>query len=176
MPFAVELYFDEESDAAVRKLWRALSDAGVPSLDGTPYRPHVSLSVCDEVSVPEFDGLLKDWVPSLPRVTLELSHLGRFPETQVVFLGVAPTKELVEAQEACHLLLNRISHSVWDHYKPGQWVPHCTLGMPIPDESVSVALEVSRAFELPIPATTVEVGLVEVPSGDILGSYSLKME
>ena len=133
----------------------------------------MSLTVCDDVSVPEFDVLIKNWVPSLSRITLELNHLGRFPATQVMFLGVAPTKVLVETHEACHLLLARISRSIWDYYRPGQWVPHCTLGMPIPDESVSHALEISRSFQLPIPATTVEVGLVEVPSGEILGLYPL---
>src|SRR5437870_13353459 len=56
MGFAVEMYFDEKSEKALRDLRKVLSEAGVRAvLDEMGARPHISLAVLSQI---EPDGLL----------------------------------------------------------------------------------------------------------------------
>jgi 2'-5' RNA ligase len=171
MALAVEMFFDRAADAAVRELWRALAESALPSLHGTPVRPHVSLTVCDEAEVDGVREALSIQTANAPRLQLSLNHLGRFPSTQVAYLGVAPTMALLKAHDAFDQMLSGLAESVWDHYRPGAWVPHCTLAMPVPDADMARLLKVCRAIDLPIRADVHAIGLVHVPSGDDLGTY-----
>jgi hypothetical protein len=47
------MYFDEDADADVRRLWQRLADAGLPSLavrTHRRHRPHVSLIVAESLA------------------------------------------------------------------------------------------------------------------------------
>jgi hypothetical protein len=47
------MYFDDQADAAVRRLWQRLADAGLPSLatrTHRQHRPHVSLAVAESLA------------------------------------------------------------------------------------------------------------------------------
>ncbi|MHB1431893.1 MAG: hypothetical protein ACYCVZ_07245 [Streptosporangiaceae bacterium] len=53
MAHALEMYFDDQADAAVRELWRLLADAGLPSLATRTHRrhrPHVSLAIAESLA------------------------------------------------------------------------------------------------------------------------------
>lgn len=50
---AIEMYFDDQADAAVRRLWLLLAGAGLPSLATRTHRrhrPHVSLAVAESLA------------------------------------------------------------------------------------------------------------------------------
>ena len=50
MPLAIELFFDAQSEAAIRSLWTALAREGVcDAMLTSQARPHVSLSVLDDL-------------------------------------------------------------------------------------------------------------------------------
>ena len=52
MAHSVELLFDQSTDAAIRRQWAALADAGLPSQANHPSptnRPHVTLTVAQRI-------------------------------------------------------------------------------------------------------------------------------
>ncbi len=60
MVHSVELLFDDETDAAMRRIWDDLTDAGVRSLAGSTSpsnRPHVTLTVADHMDDAVDDAL-----------------------------------------------------------------------------------------------------------------------
>lgn len=167
MPYAVELTFDNEADELVRAIWRRVAEAGIPSLYKTPYDPHVSLTVCDQAEPGSLEGVLVEQVDSISRLTLLLGHVGYFAsEEAVAFLGVAPSESLLRAHRAMDAAISKISNSIWAYYRPGVWVPHCTIGIGVAgsdlDKVVSLCAEV-----MPIHASVKAVAVVEVPSGEI---------
>lgn len=110
-------------------------------------------------------ALLGEWAPRQQDVALRLSHIGRFPESGVAFLGVTPTRSLIDVHTDLHVRVATLaSGTVWSLYQPGVWVPHCTLAMRVPDAAVSHLLSLAHAVNLPIEAAVVEVGLVEIES------------
>jgi len=126
---AVEMYFDDQADAAVRKLWQLLADGGLPSLATRTHRrhrPHVSLVVAESLAGADLAPLRSVLMTRHP--TLHLYVLGTFPGREGgLFLGVPATAQLLEFHAGAHAALAGQPVGHWPHYLPGNWVPHCTL-------------------------------------------------
>ena len=167
---AVELQLDDAAARKVLGLLAVLEAAGVaPVTASSPHaHPHVSVAVTAD-GRPEAvrDALVGVATAGLP--PLRLSSVGAFvtPEA-VVFLGVTPTPALLELNRRVHARLDAARLAVWPLYRPGTWVPHCTLAMRPAD--LTAALSALRAAVLPIEASPVALRLVEVPTGKAVGS------
>ena len=172
MPFAAELYFDEDGEAAVRGLWDALEAAGVGSLATAGHGrhiPHLSLTVCDEMDVDAAAAGLQAVASGYPSLIVDLSHVGVFAgEANVVFAGVTLTDELLGLHALCRKALSPVSSSTWDHYLPNRWVPHCTLAMPVPRDKVGAAVAAVIGAGMPVAARARGIGIADVTSGDIV--------
>ena len=60
MPFAVEMYMDSVTEAAVWKLCESVSDAGISSfMLKSGARPHISLALFKEIDLADFKSELR---------------------------------------------------------------------------------------------------------------------
>jgi 2'-5' RNA ligase len=167
---AVELQLDDAASRKVLGLLAVLEAAGVaPITASSPHvHPHVSVAVAADAAPDAVrDALLGVATAGLP--PLQLSSVGAFvsPET-VVFLGVTPTAAMLELNRRVHARLDVARVAAWPLYRPGIWVPHCTLAMRPAD--VTAALSALRAAVLPIEASPVALRVVEVPTGRVTGT------
>lgn len=163
---AIELELDGVAQGAVRALFDALELAGVESLTArAPYvHPHVSLAVASDTHPEQVAEVLGGTVVDpLPRLTL--SSVGVFVGESVLFLGVTPTRELLALNVAVHARLDHAGISIRPIYRPGSYVPHCTLAMHVRD--LDVAIRAVRDASLPIEATAIAMRVVEVPTGKV---------
>lgn len=125
---SLELILDGALDAAVRREWKMLLDAGLPSQArhaGSSNRPHVTLSVADD-----FDRLDSRLSTDVTIDSALPVRLGAF----VVFRGRSTTlARLVVPSTGLLALHTRMSTLAGDaeglreHTTPGQWTPHVTL-------------------------------------------------
>jgi 2'-5' RNA ligase superfamily len=168
MAHALEMYFDDQADAAVRRLWQLLADAGLPSLATRTHRrhrPHVSLTVAESLAGSDLAPLRSVLMAHQP--TLHLYVLGTFPGSGgALFLGVPATAELLAFHAGVHAALAAQPAAHWPYYLPGRWVPHCTLA-----EGLDQA-QAGRAFGLlygcePITATVSAAGIKDTVTGSI---------
>jgi hypothetical protein len=162
------MYFDQQADVAVRRLWLQLSEAGLPSLatlTHRQHRPHVSLAVAESLAGADLAPLRSALTP--PRPALRLYVLGTFPGDEgALFLGVQVTAELLAFHADVHAALAGQPIRHWAYYLPGNWIPHCALAEGL-DKS-----EAGRAFALlagyrPITATVTSAGLKDTATGAI---------
>ncbi len=162
------MYVDDQADAAVRRLWLLLADAGLPSLATRTHRrhrPHVSLAVAESLADADLAALRP--VLNAPRPALHLYVLGTFPGGEgALFLGVQVTAELLAFHAEVHAALASQPIRQWAYYLPGNWIPHCTLA-----EGLDRA-ETARAFGLlagyqPVSATVTSVGVKDTATGAI---------
>jgi 2'-5' RNA ligase len=147
MVHSVELLFDAETEASVRRLWDDLTDAGVRSLANSKSpsnRPHVTLSVAEDMDG-AVDDALRAVLHRLPfGCTIGAPMLfGREPFTLVRL--VVPAAELLALQAEVHgVCLPHMSSGPLPHAEPGQWSPHVTLARRVPSDKLSDALSLSR--------------------------------
>ncbi|HUD68615.1 MAG TPA: 2'-5' RNA ligase family protein [Acidimicrobiales bacterium] len=164
---AVELELDAVAAAEVQALFDALESAGVESLAaGAPLvHPHVSVAVARDAA-PELIADVLRGVVTDPLPSLTLSSLGAFlAPASVLFLGVTPTRELLGLNAAVHARLDHAGISVRPLYRPGSYVPHCTLAMHPP--SLDAAIRAVLVAPLPVGAVAVAMRVVEVPTGKV---------
>ncbi|MFL6120265.1 2'-5' RNA ligase family protein [Actinophytocola sp.] len=122
MAQTLEFSFDGEADAAVRGLWRRLSEAGVPS--PARHRPHVTFAAARTIPAGTREALREDLaLLSIP--ALWLSTLAAFDGT-LVLTAVVDT-ELLAVHSAVHDVLAKRVKQPAAYYLPGSWIPHCTL-------------------------------------------------
>ncbi|MBX3084626.1 MAG: 2'-5' RNA ligase family protein [Anaerolineae bacterium] len=165
MAHAVEMYFDEATDSAVRGMWQSIAATGVPSaMLAGGYRPHVTLAVYDDLKDDGwFASTLEVLAGVAPPVSLTLSSYGIFPGAEgVLFLGVTVTDALCELHGTFHTWFTDYQSSSRAHYAPDQWVPHCTLALGLSLDEMAKALQACQGCPLPLTAQVTAFGLVEV--------------
>ncbi|MGC5021045.1 2'-5' RNA ligase family protein [Micromonospora sp. DT47] len=161
MVAALELYLDTDATRRIRVLWDALEAEGVQSLRSLleqRHRPHVSLAVAPRFDPDRVAEALAGTVVAAP-LRLNFQHAGQFVG-RVLWLGVTPTAELLAHHALVYERLTRAGVELAEHYRPGRWVPHCTLSMRVPNTLMAAA--VRRCLEvLPLEATVVGAALAD---------------
>ncbi|MFI6242960.1 2'-5' RNA ligase family protein [Micromonospora sp. NPDC050795] len=165
MVAAVELYLDPDATRRIRVLWDALEAEGVQSMRSLleqRHRPHVSLMVAPRFDREQVAEALQGTVVAAP-LRLDFQHAGQFVG-RVLWLGPAPTPELLAHHRLVHDRLAAAGIALAEHYRPGRWVPHCTLSMRVPNTLMAAA--VRRCLEvLPLNATVVGAALTDHARG-----------
>ncbi|TDB71445.1 2'-5' RNA ligase family protein [Micromonospora sp. KC723] len=161
MVAALELYLDTDATRRIRVLWDALEAEGVQSMRSLlerRHRPHVSLAVAPRFDPDRVAEALHGTVVAAP-LRLNFQHAGQFVG-RVLWLGIAPTAELLAHHALVHDRLARAGIALSEQYRPGRWVPHCTLSMRVPNSLMAAA--VRRCLEmLPLSATVTAAALTD---------------
>jgi 2'-5' RNA ligase len=165
LAYAIEMYFDEATEATVRGMWQSIAATGLPSamLVGG-YRPHVTLAVYDTL---QDDGWFASTLEVLagvaPPVSLTLDSYGVFPTSEgVLFLGVTVTEALLELHNTFHSWFTDYRDGLRGYYAPNRWTPHCTLGLGLTFEQMGAAMRACAAQTIPLVTPVTAFGLVEV--------------
>ena len=164
MPFAVEMFFDENADKLVRDVWDDLARAKVNSfmIDGG-YRPHVTLGVLESYTSPGFEDEFRSFCKRVV-FPIKFDCLGIFPQPEgVVFLGTVVTEQLLSVHREFQTRFSGLMSGVRPYYLPGNWVPHCTLAYGLSVDAIPAAVEVCSQCTFSLIGQVREIGLVEVP-------------
>jgi 2'-5' RNA ligase len=163
MAFAVVTYFDAATDASVRALWQSLADRGIsPVMATMGIRPHLSLAGIEILDADPLYHGLGDFAKSAAPLTVNLSAVGTFPTAQgVVYIAPVVSSELIKLHQTFHDWLADLGLTSMEYYRPENWVPHCTVAINLPPESVPEAVAVARASDVFGKAQLVEIALVE---------------
>ena len=138
----------------------------MPSLEGhlLSIRPHLSLTVTDDA-----DGLREHALGLALRgveTEIEMAAVSLFPaDLPVLVLAVAPAPELVALHERVSAALGAAGVDIWPHYRPGTWLPHCTLSMGVPADALAEALAACLASPLPLRARLSAAALTDSVTG-----------
>jgi 2'-5' RNA ligase len=148
----VDLVLDPAADAAVRAVWAALDEAGLPSLAhhrSPSNRPHTTLALSRSWPGAEGREVVVRALGALP-MTVRLGAplvFGHGPF--VLALGVVPTQGLI----TLHRSLAGVLSPAREHLRPGVWTPHVTLAHRLEATQVGEVLSVVVAAGLPEAVT-----------------------
>jgi 2'-5' RNA ligase len=167
MPYAIALRLDEPGARRIEFLWDELARRGVSeSMPRLGYRPHVTLGVYEtvvpEAVVPLLDELAAKCLP----LAVDFIGLRSFSgAASVLWAAPAASPELA----AAHALLNeRLRADCQEHYRPGHWVPHCTLAQDLDGDHLRAGFAALRPLWKNFPARFDGVDLVAFSPVEIL--------
>jgi 2'-5' RNA ligase len=140
---SVELLFDPDTEMATRRVWEALSDAGLRS-PGQNSRPHMTLVVAESIS-PDVDELL---IPATGRLPLPC-RIGApmvFGESRFTLVRlVVPTAELLTLQaEVYRICVPYLKPGSASNTVPGQWTPHVTMARRVDAPQLARAVTIRK--------------------------------
>lgn len=167
MALAVCLLFDHRTERALRLLWHRLEAAGVSTLLSHTHGhhvPHLSYAVLRSYDVEAVGAALRA-LPDGGPVRLHFDGLGLFRRGRAWLIpGIgadvhARQERVVAAAEGTGAELHL-------HYRPGYWVPHCTLAPRVRRDTLST-LAVEVYGTLPLEAVADRAALVESSTGEI---------
>jgi 2'-5' RNA ligase len=167
MRHAVLLYLDEESEAAILGLQRALDAAGLPTpLRHWPeLRPHITLaSYLDVPHEATLIDLVRRYAWAKPPLGIRFESLGIFlrPST-VLFLSPDPSLALLKDHEDLYDQVDRLELPMDRHYAPDSWTPHCTISEGMRQEQLVEAVRiVAGEATFPLVARARAVGIIKV--------------
>ncbi len=169
MPYAVELFFDQRTDTAVRRLWKWLADEGISTyLASSDSIPHISLGGfddLDEMQTAQVTGVLQELSETTEPFPLTFAGIEGFVNKGVIFLAPEPSEFLSGLHGRFCDALGDLGSLLWPLYAPGTWAPHCTLAVELLPCSRHLVDQVRRALsehiELPWPLTVERMGMVK---------------
>ena len=155
--------FDLPRDSAVRGLWQTLADRGVTSLmPELGARPHISLTVFDELYPPDVHEALQNFAAEVAPIPLQFSAVGIFPTAEgVVFLAPVVTQRLLDVHADFHARMAALGRQSLPYYRPGNWVPHCTVAMNLPPEQIPTTVAICKAAPVFHAFSLVGLDLIE---------------
>ena len=142
MVHSVELLFDLDTEAVIRRAWDDLRVAGIVAQPPAA-RPHATLCVAqqiDEAVLPALAGI-GDRFPFPVRLGATLVF-GR--SAGILARLVVPSVELLALHaEVCRLSTPHLRPGPMPHTAPGDWTPHVTLARRVPPDRLARALGIA---------------------------------
>ncbi len=165
--FGIAWLLDAFAERAVRSIWAALEYEGIT--DSLPAIvcaiPHITLSISqDIVDQMAVRQQLQRFARYLSPFQLSFSALGAFPTLAgvSVFLQPTATEKLLQAHRRFHHLITPQLVQANPYYLPGNWLPHCSLGVGLPERVAKKALGSCLSLKLPLLGQVQSVALLEM--------------
>jgi 2'-5' RNA ligase len=165
MAYAVSLFFDEPTAAAVQHIWTRMAQTGVSSLlaDG-PYHPHLTLAIYSELDADALAADLAALANTQECFPVSLSYTGVFTGEEItVFVAATASQALMALHRRVHSLLHLHGAGPSPYYLPDRWNPHCSVARRITEEAIPRAVAVCLRMPLPLQGFAERIGVIETP-------------
>jgi 2'-5' RNA ligase len=142
MVHSIELLFDRDAEAAIRRIWADLATADIPS-QAPASRPHVTLAVAERIA-PDVDALLRPVAQQLPLRCAVGASLMFGRSNAVLARLVVPTAELLAVHAEVHRICGPyLMPGPMPNSLPGQWTAHVTLARRVGGAQLGRALRIA---------------------------------
>jgi 2'-5' RNA ligase len=167
MRFGVILKLDTGAAGRIRKIQSTLTGGEEDDplqiydiINGVD--PHLTFALYDEAEPPgivnAIDSTFKDTAP----IPIDFASIALFPGS-VLYLAPRVTVELLEFHKSFHHHTGPSAQACNVHYLPDAWVPHCSLGVPLPAEELTRAMMTVGFGWTPVEGHLVSAELVSFP-------------
>jgi 2'-5' RNA ligase superfamily len=142
MVHSIELLFDRDTEAAIRRIWDDLVAADIPS-KAPAGRPHVTLAVADRIAG-DVDALLRPVAAQLPAPCTVGASLLLGRTNAILARLIVPTTRLLEIHaQVIRICGDHLDPAPAPHTSPGHWTAHVTLARRVDGAALSKALQIA---------------------------------
>lgn len=145
MPFAISITSTNETAQPLYDLWARLGPLeDTPSMAALNYPPHITLAIYEDIEIEALVRALRRTFARRESVLVTFDRLKQFDTPEFV-VWAAPLEriEIRSLHETVHSCLDsRLCHP---QYRPGAWIPHCTIATQIRRDKRDEALALIKA-------------------------------
>lgn len=163
MSYAILLYFDTDTENTLQGLIEALANQdGIGETLPPGFRPHITLAGFEPPLPTRLMPALEDIARSRNPLSIHLMAAGVFPGDQgVVYLAPGANSHLLELHHELFHLLQEFDVITNPNFKPGIWVPHCSVAYNLDLEQACQAIHVCLSAPVFNAGKLVSIGITE---------------
>ena len=165
MGFSLNIKVSNSSALALTELWDAVGAfEETPSMRALGYAPHFTFAIYDTDGVSEAARVnaIERAARGASELRLGFDRIGMFAGPPLVlWADPGPQNALLQMHQAVHAVIDPALCR--PHYRPGFWVPHCTLGMNLRQERRAEATEFVQSFRGGVEAVFDVIDCVKFP-------------
>lgn len=130
MKYAVELYYDKETEGKLFGLAKKVAAAGISTkfLDWKT-RPHLTLACFNDVDETDCAERLKIFARSHRVMPACIASVGMFNDTRTIFVSPMMNAGMYRFHRELHECMKGFDTKGWEWYCPDGWAPHCTIAL-----------------------------------------------
>ncbi|CEJ13173.1 hypothetical protein BN1110_03483 [bacterium YEK0313] len=118
------------------------------SMAAQAYAPHITLAIYERIELPAMQAAFAAMAAAAMPVRLSFAQIRHFGDgSPVVWAAPGPDAGLAALHEAVHRSIDPAR--CHPHYRPGAWIPHCTLATGIAAHRMAEALAALEAAHRP---------------------------
>ena len=173
---ALSIAADNETAASVSALWDEFSPLEhEPSMRALGYPPHFTFAVCPGLEAGVLWAAVAPALTGLRPVTVRFAEICAFDGAQpVLWAKPDETSSIRRLYDRIHALLEPARCAV--HYRPDQWVAHCTLATAVRPECREAALALCGALPEPVEVRFDRFDCVAFPPVRVTRSLPLQSQ
>lgn len=130
MQYAIELYYDEETEKQLLDLSKKIAEKRFSTkfLEWKT-RPHLTLACFNDVDEACCIAKLKRFAQNHKVMPAYIGSVGMFNDTKTIFVSPIMNSSMYRLQRELHEELQAFDSTGWEWYQPDRWVPHCTVAL-----------------------------------------------
>ncbi|MDA9432166.1 calmodulin [Bradyrhizobium sp. CCBAU 51627] len=175
MSLAINIRADNDPAGEIERLWDQVGAfEAKPSMRALGYRPHFTFAIYDGPAVDQqvaWNAMLAA-VAGETQLRIEFRRIRWFEGSPLV-LWAEPVVDRALARIHSAVSAAIDPAHCRPHYRPGAWIPHCTLGTAVAGERCGDAIAYARGFDRSFEVTFDTVDCVSFPPVRILAERRL---
>lgn len=135
MQYAIELYYDKETESKLFDLAEKIAEAKISTrfLEWKT-RPHLTLACFNDIDEADCIEKLKAFAQGHAVMPAYIGSVGMFNDTKTIFVSPVMNAGMYQFQRELYECLKGFDTNGWEWYLPDGWVPHCTIALTKDDE------------------------------------------
>jgi len=160
MLYALELFFDAASEERIRSYWQRMENDYLIRVRSTP---HITIGIFEDIPLERACDELRKAASNIAPFPVTFQSIGMFTHPGMhLFLTPVVTQELLALHKSLFEQFSFCDCEQYAYYRPGQWVPHCTVcPAQNADELARAAGILTQAHE-PFTAQVTHLAWIEV--------------
>jgi len=153
MALALNIRSDHQTSSKIEQLWQDCSRLEEsPSMINLGYRPHITFAIYDDIDSQLLLDIFDTVFASVHETAISFNKIDMFesPDSLVLWANPVLPASISAIHGRIHELIN--VNTCRDHYRPSNWIPHCSLATSIPlnrkAEAISLCEQAFEPFEV----------------------------
>ncbi|MHB1485252.1 MAG: 2'-5' RNA ligase family protein [Saccharofermentanales bacterium] len=164
MIYALEMFFDPETEIIINGYLDELKDAGISKyLLDVVSRPHITIGVFNDIDVADCGKRLAGFCKDKEILNLTLSSIGIFTNPKpCVFLAPVVDRKMLDMHDGLQELFSDLDASGYEFYNKDTWVPHCAIDISQDISKISSSADWLMSRFKPFCCKMTGIGWVEI--------------
>ncbi|MFW0782454.1 2'-5' RNA ligase family protein [Rossellomorea marisflavi] len=149
--YAVVAVFNPELERAIIQVWDELKEKGISAYASQvrDRRPHITLGDFPELDPVRFsEDFVHHYCDHSP-IEIRLSSIGSFIRTGILYYSPVLSEELAALHRDFHRQFLLPDGNESSLYRPGSWIPHCTIANRLSTDEQLKAFQLVKDREIP---------------------------